>query len=829
MTVFTIPDTFFHPNSKIFDIIHITMKTLMSIFAAAAASVALSAEVSSVRVLAVDGFGGDAGSVASRCQTRAGATYDPVVVTRDVNALKASGEFEDISAVANEGAGGIEVVFKVRRKFRYAPPLVVRGCKFFGESKIAKESELKDGFLYGEAELAAAAAKVRLAYQKKYFTDAKVVPKVDILSGNNATVTFVIDEGVRRKVSGIVFDGAEHAVESSVISRNANPFYSLGPGEFDEIELRDAIDDYPWWNPVGWFADAPVTLDQRAQCCDKIAEVYRNHGYLDVTVSGPETVDSGSGANLIFKIEEGPQYKVGAISIVGLTKYSEADIKAKSDLPAEGSVAGRKALDEAADRVKISVGSGDAGLADTRVTVKYVPSETDPSSVDVVFQVAEGVPVVLNDVKIRGNDYTKDNVIRREIALGPGDRMLEDRADRSKKRLENLDYFSRVRYYLEPCDRGKDPNGSEYRNLVYEVEEKNTGSFMVGVGASSVDSVYLTAEVNQNNFDLFAPSRLFRGAGQKGRAYVAWGPRYQSLELGFVEPYFLTRMLELSVDVYRRLRWYDQYDLVRSGADASISYPVKFWPTWNPFGRVGIGLSGEYIEFDDVEWGTRYLDHWKEVSFVEEERRYGDATEPVLHFFWSRDTRDNFKIPTQGYRSRVFFDLAPAGDNEYWRLGLQHRSYFNVWKRYGHVLMAGLRAETIDAISDDVPIYNRMFLGGPKSIRGIKYRNVAPMTSRHPLMDIDTAPWGGQTLVCANFEYTIPIVKMFRLAFFSDLGSVGVDAFDADFGGTFAWTVGVGLRLDIPMFPIRLDLGTPIKKPSGAEEEVFSFTVGYDF
>ena len=804
------------------------MKAIISVFALAAAYVALAVDVVAVKVQAVDGFGGDTSSVASRCQTKAGSAYDPVVVTRDVNALKSSGEFEDISASASEVIGGVEVVFKVRRKFRYAPPLVVKGCDFFSESKIAKESGLKDGFLYGEADLAAAAAKVRLAYQKKYFSDAKVVPKVDVVSDNNATVTFVIDEGVRRKISEVVFDGAEHAVETTAISRNANPFYGLEPDEFDAIELRDAIDDYPWWNPVGWFTDAPVTVDQRAQCCDKIAEVYRNHGYLDVKVSGPEIVDAGDCANLVFKVEEGPQYKVGAISIQGLTKYSEADIVARSDLPAEGSIAGRKVLDDAADRVKISVGSGDLGLADTRVTVKCVPAETDPSSVDLVFQVVEGVPVVLNDVKIRGNDYTKDNVIRREIALGPGDRMLEDRADRSKKRLENLDYFSRVRYYLEPCDRGKDQNGSEYRNLVYEVEEKNTGSFMVGVGASSVDSVYLTAEVNQNNFDLFAPSKLFRGAGQKGRAYVAWGPRYQSMELGFVEPYFFARMLELSVDAYRRLRWYDQYDLIRSGANASISYPVKFWPTWDPFGRLGVGLSGEYIEFDDVESGVRYF-KGKQVSLADEDRRHGDAFEPVAHLFWVRDTRDNFKIPTKGYRTRLSFDLGPAGDNEYWRLGLTHRSYFNVWKRYGHVLMAGLRAETIDAITDDVPIYNRMFLGGPKSIRGIEYRHVAPMASRHPLYDVDSAPWGGQTLLCANFEYTVPIVKMFRLAVFSDLGSVGVDEFDFDMDDTFAWTVGVGARLDIPMFPIRLDLATPVKKPSRAEKEVFSFTVGYDF
>ena len=141
--------------------------------------------------------------------------------------------------------------------------------------------------------------------------------------------------------------------------------------------------------------------------------------------------------------------------------------------------------------------------------------------------------------------------------------------------------------------------------------------------------------------------------------------------------------------------------------------------------------------------------------------------------------------------------------------------------------MAGFRAETIDAFSDDVPIYNRMFLGGPKSIRGIRYRYVAPMAKK--LYSNSYVPWGGQTLVCANFEYTIPIVKMLRFAVFSDVGSVGEDVFDLDFDDTFAWTAGIGFRLDIPMFPIRLDFAAPIVEPDHSDTEVFSFSIGYDF
>jgi len=793
------------------------------------AGVVRAADVVDVKVRALDGFGGEAGEVLTRCQTKIGAAYDPVTVTRDVKALRETGEFESISADAQRGESGIEVTFYVKRKLRFQAPLEVQGCDYYGESKIAKESELKDGYLYGEGDFEAAAARVKLMYQKKYFLDAKVTPVVKpIEGGNNCHLCFMVEEGARQKLREFRFTGGNHLERGSLWK---SAWWKPAEGNIDEKELHDAVEDYPWWNPIGWFTDAPVTDEQLAQCVAKVEDIYRNYGYLDVKVGMPERVpcaDAEGKVDFVMAIDEGVRYRIGEMSITGLTRYPEEVVRTKSFLPPAGAVAGMKTLDDAAHRIKVTVGSGDSGLADTVVDVKRIPNLVSNDVVDVVFQVKEGVPVVIDEVVIRGNDYTKDKVLRREIALGPGDRMLEDRAERSQKRLENLDYFSRVRYYLETSDRGYDANGAQYRNLVYEVEEKNTGSFMVGVGASTVDSVYLSAEVTQSNFDIFAPGKWFRGAGQKARAYVQWGPRIQTYEASITEPHLFGRLLELTVEGYRRGRWYDQYDIYRSGADASLSYPVKFWPTWNPFGRLGIRYGMEFVEFDDVEKGTWWMGD-KQVSLKEEESEYGDAWESVVRIFWGRDSRDNFRMPHTGAKSQLFFDITAGGDNQFWRAGINHSHYFRVWKRYNHVLMARLRLETIDAISDEVPIYDRMFLGGPRSIRGIRYRYVSPLATEYSDGSGDVLPWGGKSLFCMNFEYTIPIVNMLRFAVFSDLGSVGEDNFELDFDDTFAWTGGCGVRLDLPMFPIRLDFAAPFVKPDHAEEEVFSFLVGYDF
>ena len=804
------------------------MKTLIALIALLVSAAAWSAQVVDVKFKALDGFGGDTGSIASRCQTKKGQEYDPATLTRDVSALKDSSEFEDISADAQRVNDGVEITFFVKRKMRYSAPATVKGANAFSASKVLKEAELKVGYLYGEADLAEAADRIRTAYQKKHYYDVKVSPIVEMLpEGDGATVTFIIDEGDQQKIGSYVFAGAAGVSED---------------------ELLEAINVLPWWNPLGWFSDKPVTPEQQVQCVPKIEEVFRNRGYLDVKVSGPERVRREDGSvDVRFDIDEGACYTIGETKLVGLTQYPEEAVRAKSDLPEAGAVAGAKVLADAARRIEVAVGSGDSGLADTHVTVKHIPSDSDPAVANIVFDITEGVPVVINEVKIRGNDYTKDKVIRREITLGPGDRMLEDRAEQSKRRLENLDYFSRVRYELQPTDRGKDANGAEWRDLVYEVEEKNTGNFMVGIGAGSVDSVYVYAEVQQSNFDIFAPKKFFRGGGQKGRVFVQAGPRIQSYEASVTEPHFLDRFLELTVEAYRRNRWYDDYDVIRSGGGATLSYPIKVWnPSriWNseseqyvPFGRFGVRLGGEFIQMDDVE--NDYYEY-KGVTkqwLKEEDRKYGDAVEGVVRFFWSRDDRDSFRVATRGSRSQVYLDIG-GGDNEYFRVGFTHRHYFSPWKDVvsgdswlkEHVFMLGLRAETIDGFgsNDYVPIYNRLFLGGPKSIRGIEYRYVSPYIKKANGSG-DYIPWGGQTLFCMNFEYTVPIVKMVRLAAFSDLGCIGEDEFDLDFSDNFAWTVGIGVRLDIPMFPIRLDFAAPIEKPDHCEEEVFSFSVGYDF
>lgn len=799
-------------------------KTLLSVSLAVAAMQLQAAKVVGVSARSSRAEGADVSGVTVRCEVKPGSEYDPAACARDVKALRDSGEYEDISVEAKHVDGGIDVTYVVTPKPRYHGPLGCRGNEYWNASKIAKFADLKDGYAYGEADFAAAANRIRDEYRKKEFPDVKVTPVVEPVPGSDGavTVTMEISEGKRCEIDEYLFEGNENV---------------------EAADLRETFGSFPWWNPVGWFVDAPVTQQDLAEARDKVLEHYRNLGYLDVTVSPAERVqgESDGEADILFRIQEGPRYRIRTMSVSGVKTYPEAAALASVKSVSAGGVAGEKALSDAAREIEIFCGSGKPPLAETRVSVKRVPVDGDSASLDVIFDVEEGVPVTIGRVLVRGNDYTKDKVIRREISLSPGDPMVESKAEQSKRRLENLRYFDRVRYYLEKTSGSAPANGEpDLRDLVYEVSEKNTGQFMIGVGASSVDSVYGTVELSESNFDLFNPWR-FRGGGQKGRMLLQAGPRYQTYEVSVTEPYLFDRTLELTVDAYRRQRWYDDFDIIRNGASATLAYPVKFWPTARTMGRLGFRLAAEFIQFDDVSDDSYYLgdgfgDHPAYVDgeqaygpvFKWQEDEYGDAFEIPLRIFWEDDTRDTFRFATRGHRAQIYGDIV-GGDNNYWKVGFNFRQYFQVWKRFNHVFAFGVRGDTLDAFSDDVPIYNKLFLGGPRSIRGVEYRDIAPRVWARENKKGKYAAWGGQTSWCINAEYTVPVVKYVRIAGFTDLGAVGEDEFD--FGTDyFCWSVGLGLRLDIESFPIRLDFAVPVVEPDDdVEKECFSFTIGYDF
>ena len=144
---------------------------------------------------------------------------------------------------------------------------------------------------------------------------------------------------------------------------------------------------------------------------------------------------------------------------------------------------------------------GSRGYADASVRPDIQEVGVDPKTgygqINIVYHVTEGNPYRVGNIRLTGNNRTKDYVIRQELPLQSNDPMNAVDLDTAQKRLQNLNYFDMV----DVAQVGSTRPG--YRDINIEVAEKRTGSLNIGVAFSSIESVYLFAGITQSNFDMY--------------------------------------------------------------------------------------------------------------------------------------------------------------------------------------------------------------------------------------------------------------------------------------------------------------------------------------
>lgn len=764
--------------------------------------------VSDVRVRADDTFGVDpTEAVLGMCSVQKGMAAEQAdiqsAISDDVKALLATPDYAKADAAIGQDANGDWViVYTVSRRPQLVQEPAIDGLDRAIRLSTAEEAvKLKAQDRVDEAIAAAAAGRLRDKLAQEGYTDAQVSFEIRHAEvPGYAYLSFLVQPGVERDIRDYLFEG------NTV---------------FDHGTLARAFGWKPLWNPISWFTDFPTTDEKLDDARAAVNAVYTDAGYLDAEVAFPELrqvegKEEGR-VDAVFKVSEGPRYTVGDITVEGATLYPkealEAAARAVRDAAPDNAAATRATLD--ALRMAVEDYYGSRGYVDTYARQTLVP-RADAPVVDVTFRLAEGERVRIRDIQIRGNSVTQDKVIRRELAIQPGEDYDSRLVRRSEARIRNLNYFqdeSGVSSYTV-----KTPNEGE-RDLVFEVRETETGTYGLGVGVSTIDNFFVYAKATQRNFDLFNPSNGFRGGGQRASAEAEIGGRRQTVLVSWTQPWLWDMPLSFTVDAYRRMRWRDYYDEIRTGAAFTFAWkPIPLPTPWGDLqlDRVGIRYTIEQVEYDDPDAGTWWYDG-KPFRFTDQE----DGINSKLRVFWQEDHRDRPLFPTAGWSSLVYAEVGLGGDGKDYGLGFNFSQYFNPW--LDHTLMARLRFDTIDAYSGDVPMFDRYFIGGGRTVRGFEFRDGGPKAWSRGGSHV---PVGGQTLWCGTLEYAVPIVSSVSFAVFTDVGAVGDDFFDV--GGDILWSAGCGLRLNLPGFPIRLDFAKPIVNDDDTEEETFTFWIGID-
>ncbi|HEU4770722.1 MAG TPA: outer membrane protein assembly factor BamA, partial [Candidatus Udaeobacter sp.] len=717
--------------------------------------------------------------ILAQMRTKVGQLYSNEIVEEDIKALYKTGYIRNVRIFAQPQGDGVKVTVAVQTQ-AIVREIEINGAERIKPKRLRKEMKVRLNQAVNEQALEEARQKIIEIYQGHGYNDVSVEFRVDPIDEKRGTarVVFTVNEGVKGAISQVRFEGNAHikaaTLRKQMKTRGRTLIYFMDKtGRLDEVQLEQDL--------------------------DKIREYYQNHGFIDVEIKEVRKDRTPKGPMIItIVILEGPQYHVRKLTISGYEHSSETRVRAFLKLK-EGSVYSPKQLRDDAKAVADAYGSG--GYVDLVITPEGTPA--GPALIDVHYTIEEGSRSFVNRVNIEGNTRTKDKVIRREVLVAPGDVFNTVRVDTTKKRLDNLGYFAKVETYPEETDiPGR-------KDLTILVQEKRTGSLSFGGGFSTVDKLVGFAELTQGNFDIFNwPS--FTGGGQKFRLRLQYGTERKDFILTVTEPYFLDRRLSLTGQAFYNEANYlsSQYDQRNYGFLVEMRKPI------NAYMYATLGYTLQDVDIFNVDPSSS--------AFIQSQK--GSSVESKVYSSLVLDTRDNPLLSRKGQRvtfSPLLTGGFLGGDTQIYGFDLEGSQYFRLPK--DTILLINGEISTVSqwGAANQVPIYERLFLGGSNNLRGFPFREVGPK-------DENGEPTGGQSMARATIEWTFPIIEKARGALFYDMGFVNSDAWSFGFNN-MASDIGVGIRLDLPIGPLRLDYGYPVMRDGYNGGGHFNFNVGYQF
>jgi outer membrane protein insertion porin family len=701
----------------------------------------------------------DSARIVRSFEVPTGMRFSPDAVKRGVGKLFALGLFDDVWVERSDRDARVDLIIHVVERPRITK-IEFAGNKKKDNEELEKKLVLRTGEPHSLVAVSAQIDSLLKLYRDDGYSMARIEAVTDT-AGGGLTLRFMVHEGEKVKITRILF---------------------VGNDAFSEKKLRKAIKS----KKKGFIGGGGVDEQKLEEDHERLADYYRNHGYKDARVIGHELKpgDTARHLTLVFTVEQGPLYRVGAITWNGNTEVKAATVE-KYWRPKPGELYDHS-------RIEKTQGLAYADYAEQGYLYLGVePRETVRDSVvDIEFQITEGQPSHVRMVQIVGNKATREKVIRREIDVHEGDRFKRSALVRSQGDLMRLGFFEEVVPDFASAE-------STDVDIIFRMKEKTVGTASAGAGYTGQGGLTGFVEIGHSNV---------LGNGQSLQLHLERGAKRSDYSLSFTEPWFRDTPTLLGFTAFTFRRELDLYREARRGGSVRVGRPLR----WPDYSRGSLSYSLEDVTIDQLADTLSATDSLT-LSGIPLGKRVLTSS---LTASFLRNSADHPLYPTHGSRFSITSEFAGGafgGAVNYHKHRIEQRVYL---PSILHRLTTMLRARvgilgTYSGQTTAVPPYERFRLGGgttPDPLRGYDDYMVVPakfiqkvqtdsthtVTVRYP---------GGRYMLLYSFEQQFPIVHPLHGVLFFDAGNTWdqvreIHPFDLKMGA------GVGFRMEIPLLGV---------------------------
>ena len=666
--------------------------------------------------------------------------------------------------------------------------VTIVGATAFKEEEL--RSQLKEQ-LTAIAELGLTAARgddaaflLELFYRKNGYEKASVRYVIE-----GSRLRLEIGEGVRVTVGEVGFVGNDHVASDKLLE------FVIGPTRerYGKTEKR-----------------LPLVKNDLAEGVELVRRLYIAEGYLKVIVQAPHYsfAADGTQANLTIAIVEGPQYAFGDLQFAGRTVYDAAELrKEMADLLQEPYTDRR--LADIPRRLQTFFKA--RGYYAVKVDATGNPAAARGGRVPVRVTISPGPVYYFDDSTVTGLQRLRPSYVTKRFSKLSGKKYNPKIVDEKFREMMKTGLFSVLQ--IRPV-----ASNGDRLHMEVVAEEAKSKEFGFSLGYGSFAGLIVGASYRDR--DLF-------GYGRPLTTSVEYSSRGYKGEVLFEDPYlfdteihFKTRLGALTYD-------FDGYSKFELGAR------LEFERELTKQYKLGAIFSARHVEVTSASIAPIFL----------------GRTAYQVNSFGFTQTLDLRKSPFVSPRGLVIdntFDYAGSeiGSQVEFVRSTARISYFfpfaknkkviavnptgredeaSSWERWFHrsMLAFGARAGVIQGVSgSSIPIDERFFNGGSNSVRSFAERDLGPMDRGNPI--------GGEFFSVFNLEYTFPVYGELQLAVFADAGNLRARAEDAGLDD-MRYGVGLGLRYQLPIGPLRIDYGVNPDRRSGEAFGAFHFSFGFAF